>query len=182
MWSNVWPALCFMKAKQCFVGLYLQRTVENLKAENDQLKTGGLSPCPSPGPSSSVSQSSSLTALGGLSPRQSVAVHMPRGYNRGSDGSSSGTSHSLTCRCAKWLWHTVYVYVCHNVMNVNSVFLYWIVLPRKSFNFWSILSFLTTFVTFSNKFKIYLIKAFLINECFLFHKSICIYAFFLKIK
>uniref|UniRef100_A0A3P9HIX4 Neuron navigator 1 n=1 Tax=Oryzias latipes TaxID=8090 RepID=A0A3P9HIX4_ORYLA len=38
----------------------MQRTVENLKVENDQLRIGGLSPCPSPGPSSSVSQSSSF--------------------------------------------------------------------------------------------------------------------------
>uniref|UniRef100_A0A3B4Z6Q6 Neuron navigator 1 n=1 Tax=Stegastes partitus TaxID=144197 RepID=A0A3B4Z6Q6_9TELE len=59
----------------------MQRTVENLKAENDQLKTGSLSPCPSPGPSSSASQSSGLTALGSSSPRQSVAVHMPKSYN-----------------------------------------------------------------------------------------------------
>ncbi|CAL9704560.1 unnamed protein product [Knipowitschia caucasica] len=65
----------------------MQRTVEKLKSENDQLKTGGLSPCPSPGPSSSASQSSGLTALGNSSPRQSVA--MPKSYSRGlSDGSS----------------------------------------------------------------------------------------------
>ncbi|XP_042364681.1 neuron navigator 1 isoform X2 [Plectropomus leopardus] len=68
----------------------MQSTVENLKAENDQLKTSGLSPCPSPGPSSSVSQSSGLTALGSSSPRQSVAMHMPKSYSRGlSDGGSS---------------------------------------------------------------------------------------------
>nr|XP_043880802.1 neuron navigator 1 isoform X2 [Solea senegalensis] len=68
----------------------MQRTVENLKAENDHLKTGSLSPCPSPGPSSSVSQSSGLTALGGVSPRQSIAMHVPKSYSRGpSDGSSS---------------------------------------------------------------------------------------------
>uniref|UniRef100_A0A3Q1JX12 AAA+ ATPase domain-containing protein n=1 Tax=Anabas testudineus TaxID=64144 RepID=A0A3Q1JX12_ANATE len=73
----------------------MQRTVENLKTENDQLKTGGLSPCPSPGPSSSVSQSSGLTALGSLSPRQSIAMHMPKSYSRGlSEGSSSGTVKS----------------------------------------------------------------------------------------
>ncbi|XP_044069433.1 neuron navigator 1 isoform X11 [Siniperca chuatsi] len=73
----------------------MQRTVENLKAENDQLKTGGLSPCPSPGPSSSVSQSSGLTALGSSSPRQSVAMHMPKSYSRGlSEGSSSADVHS----------------------------------------------------------------------------------------
>ncbi|XP_030274686.1 neuron navigator 1 isoform X6 [Sparus aurata] len=68
----------------------MQRTVENLKSENDQLKTGGLSPCPSPGPSSSPSQSSGLTALGSSSPRQSVAMHMPKSYSRGlSEGSTS---------------------------------------------------------------------------------------------
>ncbi|KAK1900916.1 Neuron navigator 1, partial [Dissostichus eleginoides] len=68
----------------------MQSTVENLKAENDHLKTGSLSPCPSPGPSSSVSQSSGLTALGSSSPRQSVAMHMPKSYSRGlSEGGSS---------------------------------------------------------------------------------------------
>uniref|UniRef100_A0A3Q3IB20 Neuron navigator 1 n=1 Tax=Monopterus albus TaxID=43700 RepID=A0A3Q3IB20_MONAL len=70
----------------------MQVTVEKLKTENDQLKTGGLSPCPSPGPSSSVSQSSGLTALGSSSPRQSVAMHLPKSYSRGlNEGSSSGT-------------------------------------------------------------------------------------------
>uniref|UniRef100_I3KBN6 Neuron navigator 1 n=1 Tax=Oreochromis niloticus TaxID=8128 RepID=I3KBN6_ORENI len=69
----------------------MQRTIENLKAENNHLKTGTLSPCPSPGPSSSVSQSSGLTALGSSSPRQSVAMHVPKSYSRGlSEGSSSG--------------------------------------------------------------------------------------------
>ncbi|XP_046692854.1 neuron navigator 1 isoform X3 [Silurus meridionalis] len=45
----------------------MQMTVENLKAENDQLKTG------SSRPPSSTSQSSGLGSLGTLSPRQSVA-------------------------------------------------------------------------------------------------------------
>ncbi len=44
-------------------------TVENLKAENDQLKTGG----PSSRPPSSTSQSSGLGSLGISSPRQSVS-------------------------------------------------------------------------------------------------------------
>ncbi|KAM6981181.1 LOW QUALITY PROTEIN: neuron navigator 1-like [Aplochiton taeniatus] len=81
----------------------MQMTVENLKAENDQLKTGStsISPTLSPGPSSSVSQSSGLTSLEGLSPRQSVAgQHLPKAYSRRlSEGcnpevfdSSSGTS------------------------------------------------------------------------------------------
>uniref|UniRef100_A0A3B5MPC7 Neuron navigator 1 n=1 Tax=Xiphophorus couchianus TaxID=32473 RepID=A0A3B5MPC7_9TELE len=75
------------------------QVLENLKTENDKLKTGSLSPCPSPGPSSSVSQSSGLTALGSSSPRQSVAMHMPKSYSRGlSEGSSSGTVQSLTGR------------------------------------------------------------------------------------
>ncbi|XP_006782905.1 neuron navigator 1 isoform X5 [Neolamprologus brichardi] len=71
----------------------MQRTIENLKAENDHLKTG--TPCPSPGPSSSVSQSSGLTALGSSSPRQSVAMHVPKSYSRGlSEGSSSADIHT----------------------------------------------------------------------------------------
>ncbi|XP_053492507.1 neuron navigator 1 isoform X2 [Ictalurus furcatus] len=45
----------------------MQMTVENLKAENDQLKTGVSRP------PSSTSQSSGLGSLGTLSPRQSVA-------------------------------------------------------------------------------------------------------------
>ncbi|XP_061543084.1 neuron navigator 1 isoform X4 [Phycodurus eques] len=56
----------------------MQRTVENLKVENDQLKTSSLSPCPSPGPSSSISQSSCLTSLANLSPRHSLTVHEAR--------------------------------------------------------------------------------------------------------
>uniref|UniRef100_A0A8C6LXI6 Neuron navigator 1 n=1 Tax=Nothobranchius furzeri TaxID=105023 RepID=A0A8C6LXI6_NOTFU len=52
------------------------QVLESLKAENDHLRTGNLSPCPSPGPSNSASQSSGLTALGSSSPRQSVAMHM----------------------------------------------------------------------------------------------------------
>ncbi|XP_061911196.1 neuron navigator 1-like isoform X2 [Entelurus aequoreus] len=68
----------------------MQRTVENLKVENDQLRTSGGSPCSSPGPSSSASQSSGLTSLCGSSPRQSVAV--AKGYGRRlSDGTSAGT-------------------------------------------------------------------------------------------
>ncbi|XP_024126965.1 neuron navigator 1 isoform X5 [Oryzias melastigma] len=72
----------------------MQRTVENLKVENDQLRTGGLSPCPSPGPSSSVSQSSSLMALGSSSPRQSVAVNMPKSYSRGLSEGGGTDIHS----------------------------------------------------------------------------------------
>ncbi|XP_051986405.1 neuron navigator 1-like isoform X1 [Xyrauchen texanus] len=47
----------------------MQLTVENLKAENDQLKTGG----PSSRPPSSTSQSSGLGSSGISSPRQSVS-------------------------------------------------------------------------------------------------------------
>ncbi|XP_030632950.1 neuron navigator 1 [Chanos chanos] len=47
----------------------MQMTVEKLKAENDQLKTGGTSSRPT----SSTSQSSGLTSLASSSPRQSVA-------------------------------------------------------------------------------------------------------------
>ncbi|XP_059925036.1 neuron navigator 1 isoform X4 [Gadus macrocephalus] len=66
----------------------MQRTVENLKAENDQLKTGGP-PSPTPsggGPSSSASQSSGLTAMGGTSPR--LSAHLPKSYSRGLSDSS----------------------------------------------------------------------------------------------
>ncbi|XP_034021451.1 neuron navigator 1 isoform X2 [Thalassophryne amazonica] len=68
----------------------MQRTVEDLKTENDHLKTGSVSPCPSPGPSSSASQSSGLTAVGASSPRQSFTMHVPRSYSRGlSEGMGS---------------------------------------------------------------------------------------------
>ncbi|XP_029007809.1 neuron navigator 1 isoform X4 [Betta splendens] len=87
----------------------MQRTVENLKAENDHLKTGALSPCPSPGPSSSVSQSSGLTALGSLSPRQSVAMHMPKSYSRGLSEGSSPDIHSTDSQRDD---HRVRVVVC----------------------------------------------------------------------
>ncbi|XP_056461614.1 neuron navigator 1 [Gadus chalcogrammus] len=66
----------------------MQRTVENLKLENDQLKTGGP-PSPTPsggGPSSSASQSSGLTAMGGTSPR--LSAHLPKSYSRGLSDSS----------------------------------------------------------------------------------------------
>ncbi|XP_076740386.1 neuron navigator 1 isoform X2 [Maylandia zebra] len=92
----------------------MQRTIENLKAENDHLKTGTLSPCPSPGPSSSVSQSSGLTALGSSSPRQSVAMHVPKSYSRGlSEGSSSDihTADSLSLSSQRDD-HRVRVVVC----------------------------------------------------------------------
>uniref|UniRef100_A0A3B3C3J0 Neuron navigator 1 n=1 Tax=Oryzias melastigma TaxID=30732 RepID=A0A3B3C3J0_ORYME len=46
----------------------------------------------------SVSQSSSLMALGSSSPRQSVAVNMPKSYSRGlSEGGGTGRVHSPTC-------------------------------------------------------------------------------------
>ncbi|XP_039468294.1 neuron navigator 1 isoform X2 [Oreochromis aureus] len=92
----------------------MQRTIENLKAENNHLKTGTLSPCPSPGPSSSVSQSSGLTALGSSSPRQSVAMHVPKSYSRGlSEGSSSDihTADSLSLSSQRDD-HRVRVVVC----------------------------------------------------------------------
>ncbi|XP_061741313.1 neuron navigator 1 isoform X2 [Nerophis ophidion] len=69
----------------------MQRTVENLKVENDQLRTSGGSPCSSPGPSSSASQSSGLTSLCGSSPRQSVAVGKSYG-RRLSDGTSADST------------------------------------------------------------------------------------------
>ncbi|CAF94367.1 unnamed protein product, partial [Tetraodon nigroviridis] len=71
----------------------MQRTIENLKAENVQLKVGSLSPCPSPGPSSSVPQASGLTALSSSLPRQPVAAQMPK--SRGLSEGSSSDAHSL---------------------------------------------------------------------------------------
>ncbi|TKS70736.1 Neuron navigator 1 [Collichthys lucidus] len=91
----------------------MQRTVENLKAENDHLKTGTLSPCPSPGPSSSVSQSSGLTALGSSSPRHSVAMPMPKSYSRGlSEGSSDVHSTDSLSLSTQRDDHRVRVVVC----------------------------------------------------------------------
>uniref|UniRef100_A0AAY5K4H0 Neuron navigator 1 n=1 Tax=Esox lucius TaxID=8010 RepID=A0AAY5K4H0_ESOLU len=51
----------------------MQMTVENLKAENDQLKTGG--------PSTSTSQSSGLASLGSASPRQSIAMSLTKTFS-----------------------------------------------------------------------------------------------------
>ncbi|XP_042262176.1 neuron navigator 1 isoform X4 [Thunnus maccoyii] len=91
----------------------MQKTVENLKAENDHLKTGSLSPCPSPGPSSSVSQSSGLTALGSSSPRQSVAMNMPKSYSRGlSEGTSSDVLPDSLSLSSQRDDHRVRVVVC----------------------------------------------------------------------
>ncbi|XP_045931975.1 neuron navigator 1 isoform X7 [Micropterus dolomieu] len=90
----------------------MQKTVENLKAENDQLKTGGLSPCPSPGPSSSVSQSSGLTTLGSSSPRQSVAIHMPKSYSRGLSEGISSDVHSADSLSLSRDDHRVRVVIC----------------------------------------------------------------------
>ncbi|KAF7669916.1 hypothetical protein LDENG_00110540 [Lucifuga dentata] len=91
----------------------MQRTVESLKAENDHLKTGSLSPSSSPGPSSSVSQSSGLTTLGSSSPRQSVAMHMPKSYSRGlSEGSSDVISADSLSLSSQRDDHRVRVVVC----------------------------------------------------------------------
>uniref|UniRef100_A0A8C8J4N2 Neuron navigator 1 n=1 Tax=Oncorhynchus tshawytscha TaxID=74940 RepID=A0A8C8J4N2_ONCTS len=49
------------------------QVLENLKAENDQLKTGG--------PSTSTSQSSGLASLGTASPRQSVAMSLTKTFS-----------------------------------------------------------------------------------------------------
>ncbi|KAL2091073.1 hypothetical protein ACEWY4_013336 [Coilia grayii] len=57
----------------------MQVTVEKLKAENDQLKTGG----PSSRPPSSTSQSSGLMSLAGSSPRQSVVASLPKTLSMG---------------------------------------------------------------------------------------------------
>uniref|UniRef100_A0A8C7SJD0 Neuron navigator 1 n=1 Tax=Oncorhynchus mykiss TaxID=8022 RepID=A0A8C7SJD0_ONCMY len=59
------------------------QVLENLKAENDQLKTGG--------PSTSTSQSSGLASLGTASPRQSVAMSLTKTFSMSlGEGSPSG--------------------------------------------------------------------------------------------
>ncbi|XP_061112792.1 neuron navigator 1-like isoform X2 [Conger conger] len=59
----------------------MQTTVENLKAENDQLKTGG-SPKPPSGPPTSTSQPSGLTSLlGSSSPRQSLTMSLTKSFS-----------------------------------------------------------------------------------------------------
>ncbi|KAJ8258080.1 hypothetical protein GJAV_G00192930 [Gymnothorax javanicus] len=58
----------------------MQMTVENLKAENDQLKTGA-SPRPSSGPPTSTSQPSGLTSLLGTSPRQSLPMSLTKSFS-----------------------------------------------------------------------------------------------------
>ncbi|CAB1457603.1 unnamed protein product [Pleuronectes platessa] len=91
----------------------MQKTVENLKAENDHLKTGTLSPCPSPGPSSSVSQSSGLATFEGSSPRQSVALQMPKSFSRGlSEGSSDVHAAESLSLSSQRDDHRVRVVVC----------------------------------------------------------------------
>ncbi|MBN3319161.1 NAV1 protein, partial [Atractosteus spatula] len=58
----------------------MQMTVENLKAENDQLKTGTTAP--SSAPPSSISQPQSLTALlTSSSPRQSMAMSLTQSFS-----------------------------------------------------------------------------------------------------
>ncbi|MGH0165267.1 UNVERIFIED_CONTAM: hypothetical protein FKN15_048604 [Acipenser sinensis] len=58
-------------------------TVESLKAENDQLKTGtgpNTSPAPSPAPPSSISQPQGLSSLLSASPRQSMALSLTQSF------------------------------------------------------------------------------------------------------
>ncbi|XP_064156159.1 neuron navigator 1-like isoform X3 [Anguilla rostrata] len=58
----------------------MQMTVENLKAENDQLKTGTGGKPPS-GPPTSTSQPSGLTSLLGSSPRQSLNMSLTKSFS-----------------------------------------------------------------------------------------------------
>ncbi|KAM8867598.1 neuron navigator 1 isoform 2-T4 [Synchiropus picturatus] len=94
----------------------MQRTVESLKAENDHLKTG--TPCPSPGPSSSASQSSGLTALGNSSPRQSVAVHLPKSYSR---GMSEGAGTLISLRADQRKYDYVFFFSPADVLSADSL-------------------------------------------------------------
>src|SRR4029434_2731597 len=81
-------------------------TVESLKAENDQLKTGG----PSSRPTSSSSQSSGLMSLGTSSPRQSMAASLPKtlSMNIGESGGAGKVpqTHTHTHKHAHAHTHT----------------------------------------------------------------------------
>ncbi|XP_041083309.1 neuron navigator 1-like isoform X2 [Polyodon spathula] len=57
----------------------MQMTVESLKAENDQLKTG-TGPNTSPAPASSISQPQGLSSLLSASPRQSMALSLTQSF------------------------------------------------------------------------------------------------------
>uniref|UniRef100_A0A3B3SHE1 Neuron navigator 1 n=1 Tax=Paramormyrops kingsleyae TaxID=1676925 RepID=A0A3B3SHE1_9TELE len=58
----------------------MQSTVENLKAENDQLKTGTVTTL-NPGPTTSTSQPSGLTSLLASSPRQSMTMTLTKSFS-----------------------------------------------------------------------------------------------------
>uniref|UniRef100_A0AAY4EGX7 Neuron navigator 1 n=1 Tax=Denticeps clupeoides TaxID=299321 RepID=A0AAY4EGX7_9TELE len=75
----------------------MQMTVENLKAENDQLKTSG----PSSRPTSSTSQSSGLTSLASLSPRQSVSMSKTLSVGEGS-GSGEVSQPFISFHLCLW--------------------------------------------------------------------------------
>uniref|UniRef100_A0A673BGA8 AAA+ ATPase domain-containing protein n=1 Tax=Sphaeramia orbicularis TaxID=375764 RepID=A0A673BGA8_9TELE len=65
-----------------FFLLVLQSTVENLKAENDHLKTGSQGPViPGPGPTSSTSQPSGLASLLGPSLRQPMSMSLTKSFS-----------------------------------------------------------------------------------------------------
>ncbi|XP_062315939.1 neuron navigator 1 isoform X1 [Osmerus eperlanus] len=59
----------------------MQSTVENLKAENDQLKTGGPAPLPTSGPPMSTSQPSGLASLMGSSTRQPMSMSLTKSFS-----------------------------------------------------------------------------------------------------
>ncbi|KAM6977022.1 neuron navigator 1-like isoform 3-T3 [Aplochiton taeniatus] len=59
----------------------MQSTVENLKAENDQLKTGGPTPPLGPAPTTSTSQPSGLASLMGTSQRQQMSMSFTKSFS-----------------------------------------------------------------------------------------------------
>ncbi|XP_026223820.1 neuron navigator 1-like isoform X3 [Anabas testudineus] len=59
----------------------MQSTVENLKAENDHLKTGSQLQLPGSGPTSSTSQPSGLASLLGPSLRQPVSMSLTKSFS-----------------------------------------------------------------------------------------------------
>jgi len=72
--------LCINVTK-VFTGPCSQSTVENLKAENDHLKTGSQLHLPGSGPTSSTSQPSGLASLLGPSLRQPMSMSLTKSFS-----------------------------------------------------------------------------------------------------
>uniref|UniRef100_A0A3Q0R001 Neuron navigator 1 n=1 Tax=Amphilophus citrinellus TaxID=61819 RepID=A0A3Q0R001_AMPCI len=88
----------------------MQSTVENLKAENDHLKTGSQLHLPGSGPTSSTSQPSGLASLLGPSLRQPMSMSLTKSFslslNDLSQGDTLSTSSQREEVCARVLVHS----------------------------------------------------------------------------